>query len=133
MTNLITEWKEAKQAEQDALATRRSIEQKIIEQYNGEIQSQLDPDYHTGTANIACEGGKLVLSYPRKVSWDGEQLAQLWDRIEAHNENPAEYIERKLTVSESKYKAFPSCIRTQFEHARMVSAGNPTFTFKEKK
>ena len=133
MTDLIAAWKEAKKAEQYAINARRTIEQEISKQYADTIAAQLDKDYGTGTVGIACDDGKLTLSFPKKIDWDGEQLAEFWDRIDAHGENPAEYMERKLTVAESKYKAFPSNIRTQFEPARTVKAGNPTFTFKEKK
>lgn len=130
---LYQQWLDAKQAEAEANATRKSIEQKICAAHAQEISVNLDADYGTGSATIDTEVGKFTINYPKKIDWDQDQLDHLWERITAAGENPEEYMDKKLSVSETKYKAFPSHIRDNFTPARTVSAGNPTFTFKEKK
>lgn len=131
MTSLIKQWKEAKDAEQAAIALRRKIESEILAQNDNEIKTQLDSDYQTGTAKLEDDSGKLVLSYPKKIIWDNKKLEVLYRSIQVAGENPAEYIDAAFSVAENKYKAWPEHIRSTFTPARTVKAGNPTFSFKE--
>jgi len=131
MTSLIKQWKQAKDAENVAIAARRKIESEILAQNDNAIKEQLDADYGTGTAKLEDENGRLVLSYPKKISWNNEKLGLLYRTIQAAGENPAEYIEASFSVAESKYKAWPTHISDSFTDARTVKAGNPTFSFKE--
>jgi hypothetical protein len=131
MTSLIEQWKAAKQTETNAAAARRKIESEILAANDSEIKNQLDADYQTGTAKIKDDTGTLVLAFPKKVDWDNGKLETLYRSIQAVGENPAEYIEAKFTVAESKYKAWPEHIKNSFTPARTVKAGNPTFSFKE--
>lgn len=131
--DLIKQWLQAKDAEKAAQEHRRAIEQEIQAVYANEIADQLDSDYGTGTSKIADDNGCLLLSYPKKVEWDNEVLCTLWSRIANAGEDPSEYIDRNLSVSETKYKSLPSHIRDTFTPARTVKAGNPTFSYKESK
>lgn len=74
---------------------------------------------------------ELELNTPKRVEWDQEQLAALQAVIrDEWNSDPAEFIEAKLSVKESKYKAWPSELKARFETARVVKAGTPSLTLK---
>lgn len=125
--HLVNRWLELKEEEKEAQRNRKAIEKCLELLHADEIASQLDADYGVGTASIKLANGNIKLSYPKKVTWDNEQLANLWNRIEESGENPSEFIERSHTVAEAKYKHLPSSYRVHFESARTVKAGNPTF------
>ena len=80
-----------------------------------------------GVVKVAAGAYTLDVNTPRRVEWDQERLKAAWLHLEREwNSDPAEYIDRKLSVKESKYKAWPTEIRALFEPARTVSAGTPT-------
>ena len=54
-------------------------------------------------------------------------LGQLVERIKAEGEDPRDYVEVSLKVSERKYAAWPPHIRKVFEPARTVRNGKETF------
>jgi len=127
----ITRWQEAKNTEKLAQEKRKEIEQKIIAHHGEQIFEVLDPDYKTGSTAITDDiGNQLSVNIPKKVVWDQEKLAYLWDEIASNDGDPREYMEQKLSVPEGRYKAWPEYIREYFTPARTVQAGNPTFSFK---
>lgn len=69
----------------------------------------------------------IVADIDKRVEWDQGQLSALMERIAADGENPRDYIEVSLRVSERKYISWPPYIRKAFEPARTVSAGRETF------
>lgn len=130
---LLIKWKELKEIEANAQAERRSIEREIVASNQRVIKEQLDVDYGTGTASLTFSGLKVTLSYPKKVKWNEGVLSTLWDAIKNSGQDPQEYIDRTLSVSETRYKNMPSIYRSEFEAARTIEAGNPTFSIKETK
>ncbi len=80
-----------------------------------------------GVARITDDGITIVADLGKKVEWDESQLSALMERIAADGENPRDYIEVSLRVSERKYASWPPYIRKAFEPARTVSAGRETF------
>lgn len=70
---------------------------------------------------------KLSITTSARVEWDQKQLAALATEIrDQWQADPAEYIESKFAVKESKYKAWPSDLRAKFEPARTVKAAAPS-------
>jgi hypothetical protein len=69
----------------------------------------------------------IVAELDKKVVWDESQLSVLMERIAADGENPRDYVEVSLRVSERRYAAWPPYIRKAFEPARAVKAGRETF------
>jgi hypothetical protein len=137
---LIIQWQQLKAIEQGAQANRKlidlikiNIEQQIAKLNEDNIKNQLDKDYGTGSATINGLTVKVTLNYPKKVTWDNDLLVDLWGKIEASGQDASEYIDRKLSVSETRYKNMPFIYRGEFEQARTVEAGNPTITIKELK
>jgi len=69
----------------------------------------------------------VVVELPKKVEWKQDLLADLVDRIAADGEDPREYVDVILKVSERRFAAWPRHIRQVFEPARTVQAGAQSF------
>lgn len=81
----------------------------------------------TGTVRFTDGAITIVADLPKKVEWDQGKLAALVETIRASGENPTEYIEISISVSERAYGAWPDVIRRAFEPARTLKTGKPTF------
>ena len=81
----------------------------------------------TGIVRLTDGTVTIIADLPKKTEWDQSRLAALVDRIRADGEDPGEYVEISFKVSERKYGAWPSHIRSAFEAARTVRVGKPTF------
>jgi len=77
----------------------------------------------TGTVRLVDGDYTVVADLPKRVDWDQEKLAQIAQNIAESGEDPAEFIDTKLTVSERKYGALPDAWRKGFEPARTVKVG----------
>ena len=77
----------------------------------------------SGTVRLADGDYTVVADLPKRVDWDQEKLAQIAQNIANSDEDPAEFIDTKLTVSERKYTALPEAWRKGFEPARTVKVG----------
>ena len=69
----------------------------------------------------------VIADLPKRIDWDQDQLAQIAANIAAAGEDPAEFIETTLKVSERKYTALPESWRKGFEPARTVRTSKPKF------
>ena len=81
----------------------------------------------TGTHKRLDRDYEIKVTVPKNVAWDQDKLATAIETIKGWGENPADYVETKLSVSESKYKAWPPAIRDLFTPARTVRGGKPKF------
>ena len=81
----------------------------------------------TGTHHRSDGGYDITINVPKRVEYDNKVLANAIDIIKGWGENPDDYVETKISVSESKYKAWPPAIRNLFEAGRTVKSGKPTF------
>ena len=77
----------------------------------------------TGTVRLVDGDYTVMADLPKRVDWDQEKLAQIAANIADSGEDPAEFIDTKLTVSERKYGALPEAWRRGFEPARTVKVG----------
>jgi hypothetical protein len=80
-----------------------------------------------GVARFFDGGVQIVADLPKRVDWEQRALGELVERIKAQGDDPAEYVEISLKVSERKYASWPNHIRSLFEPARTVRAGKETF------
>ena len=80
-----------------------------------------------GVARFFDGAVQIVADLPKRVDWEQRALAGLVDRIKAEGDDPAEYVEISLKVSERKYASWPTHIRSLFEPARTVRTGKETF------
>lgn len=81
----------------------------------------------TGTHHRQDGEYDIKVTVPKNVTWDQAALANAVETIKGWGENPAEYVDSKITVQERKYDAWPSAIRDLFEPARTVKPGKPKF------
>lgn len=81
----------------------------------------------TGTHRRIDGGYEIKVTVPKRTEWDQEEIAHAVGIIRGWGEDPADYVDTKITVSETKYKAWPPSIRDLFAPARTVKAGKPKF------
>ena len=81
-----------------------------------------------GTAHISDGPLRIKFELPKKVSWNQKQLAEIAERIVASGDKVEDYIDVKLSVSESRYTNWPTALQEQFAAARTVEEGKPTIT-----
>ena len=84
----------------------------------------------TGTVRLVDGDYTVVADLPKRVEWDQEKLVQIAANIADSGEDPAEFIDTKLTVSERKYGALPGAWRDGFEPARTVKTGTLKVTLE---
>ena len=81
----------------------------------------------TGTVRFTDGSVTVVADLPKKVEWDQARLAALVETIRASGDDPSQYVEISLSVSERAFGAWPDAIRRTFEPARTLRTGKPTF------
>ena len=81
----------------------------------------------TGTIRFEDDGVTVIAELPKRIDWDQVKLAQIAENIASAGEDPAEFIDTKLSVLERKYCALPESWRKGFEPARTVRTGKPKF------
>jgi hypothetical protein len=81
----------------------------------------------TGTVRFQDGDVEVTVDLPKRVEWDQARLATLAEQIRTGGEDPAEYLEVSLKVSERAYTAWPERIRAAFAPARTVRTGRQTF------
>ncbi len=81
-----------------------------------------------GTAHI--NDGPLHVKYelPKKACWNQALLKEMAERIVASGDKVEDYIDIKLSVSETRYTNWPTALQEQFAAARTVEEGKPTIT-----
>ena len=84
----------------------------------------------TGTVRLVEGDYTVVADLPKRVDWDQAKLAQIAVNIADSGEDPAEFIDTKLAVSERKYGALPEAWRKGFEPARTVKTGTLKVTLE---
>ena len=84
----------------------------------------------TGTVRLADGDYTVVADLPKRIDWDQEKLAQIAINIADSGEDPAEFIDTKLAVSERKYGALPEAWRKGFEPARTMKTGTLKVTLE---
>ncbi|WP_223425448.1 hypothetical protein [Tateyamaria pelophila] len=84
----------------------------------------------TGTVRLADGNYTVVADLPKRVDWDQAKLAQMARNIADSKQDPSQFIDTKLTVSERKYGALPEAWREGFEPARTVKTGTLKITLE---
>ena len=85
---------------------------------------------NAGTIRFEDGGVTVIADLAKRIDWNQAKLAQIAENIALSGEDPAEFIDTKLTVSERKYTALPESWRKGFEPARTVRTGKPKFRFE---
>jgi hypothetical protein len=80
-----------------------------------------------GVIHVVEGDVRLTVDVSKRVTWDQAQLAAIAQRITAAGESVDEFIDIAYSVSESRYLNWPSSLRAQFEAARTVKPGKPSY------
>ncbi len=120
--------KEADDALRKAKLTVAWLDGALIQKYAERAKTaRADAEKDFGVARFADGDFTVVADLPKKVDWDQQELSTLVERIKAEGEDPRDYVEVSLKVSERKYGVWPKHIRALFEPSRTVHAGKETF------
>ena len=68
----------------------------------------------TGTIRFEDGGVTVIADLAKRIDWDQAKLAQIAENIASAGEDPAEFIETTLKVSERKYTALPESLAQGF-------------------
>jgi hypothetical protein len=86
----------------------------------------------TGTHHRQDGDFDIKVTVPKNVAWDAAKIATAVETIKGWNENPADYVDTKISVSETKYQSWPPAVRDLFTPARTVKPGKVKFEIMEK-
>ena len=123
---------EANSAFKRAKACKEWIDSALHKKY-GTLASQLRQAQDKDTGVVQFPDGQLLVNcdLPKKVEWDQSRLKTLALKIARNGEEPSEFIDITYKVAERKYTAWPDFLKKQFEPARTLKSGKPTYQFKE--
>lgn len=86
-----------------------------------------------GTSNAEDGAFEVKVTIPKNVEWDQAKLRDAREKIRSEwGEDPTEYIDEKLSVSETKYMSWPNAIRSLFEPARTEKMGKAKIAISKK-
>ena len=108
---------------------RAKLDAAKLQRYGEQARSVLrDSGRDFGTAHV--NDGALHVKYelPKKVTCSQPILKEMAERIVASGDKVEDYIDIKLSVSESRYINWPPALQQQFAAARTVEEGKPTIT-----
>ncbi|WP_397409437.1 hypothetical protein [Polaromonas sp.] len=129
----IQDFLDAERNVDEAIAFLKPLRAKLdaakLQRYGEQARSVLrDSGRDFGTAHV--NDGALHVKYelPKKVTWSQPILKEMAERIVASGDKVEDYIDIKLSVSESRYINWPPAMQQQFAAARTVEEGKPTIT-----
>lgn len=129
----IQDFRDAERNVDEAIAFLKPLRAKLdaakLQRYGEQARSVLrDSGRDFGTAHV--NDGALHVKYelPKKVTWSQPILKEMAERIVASGDKVEDYIDIKLSVSESRYINWPPALQQQFAAARTVEEGKPTIT-----
>jgi len=128
---------EADQNLNDLIAWTKQIRSKLdaalTQRYGDQAQAALRTSGRDfGTTHLAEGSIHVKVEISKRVKWDQQRLKDIAQRIAASGDRVEDYIDAKLSVSESRYTNWPPTLQQQFAAARTVEAGKPTFTLTVK-
>lgn len=129
----IQDFLDAERNVDEAIAFLKPLRAKLdaakLQRYGEQARTALrDSGRDFGTAHV--NDGALHVKYelPKKVTWSQAILKEMAERIVASGDKVEDYIDIKLSVSESRYTNWPTALQEQFAAARTVEEGKPTIT-----
>ena len=124
MKELLAERQETLKQIQALQERVEELDDQIFEQIKDQVKDQ-------GSTTVRNNGYKITVNIPMRTSWDEGRLREIAERIRGAGDDPEEYIQYKLSVPESKYKAFPGAVRQIFEPARTIKPGKRSIKVEE--
>lgn len=124
----ITSLLEQRHAAVTALKEAQANLELIDDQIYGRLKDQVKP---IGSSTVEFEGHHVVITIPKTVKWDQSILRSVASRISDFGDDPENYIDYKLAVKETNYKAWPKAIQHMFQPARTVTPGKRRIEVKQ--
>lgn len=122
---------DAKALSAKATKVSRALQEEVEARLKDEIRSAYaEKKADTGTVNLNQGDLVVEVTKPKKVDWDQDALIAIADKIRDAGDQPSEYIDVSMSVSEKRYVAWPAAIQKQFEGARTVTPGNISIKIK---
>ncbi|MCL6455371.1 MAG: hypothetical protein I4O36_01015 [Ralstonia pickettii] len=113
----------------DWLKAARARFDAALEQCYGEQAraARLDAGKDFGVIHLSDGPLRVTVDQSKRVTWDQAQLAAIVQRIVAAGDNVEDFITVEYGVSESRFNNWPAALRAQFETARTIKPGKPSF------
>ncbi len=113
----------------DWLKRARAKFDAALEQCYGEQAraARLEAGKDFGVIHLSDGPLRVTVDQSKRVSWDQAQLASIAQRIAAAGDSVEDYLDVEYGVSESRFNNWPPPLRAQFEAARTVKPGKPSF------
>lgn len=113
----------------DWLKKARTKFDVALEQCYGEQArtARLEAGKDFGVIHLSDGPLRVTADQSKRVSWDQPQLAAIARRIAATGDAVEDFIDIEYSVSESRFNNWPPALRAQFEAARTVKPGKPSF------
>jgi hypothetical protein len=129
----IQDFLDAERNVDEAIAFLKPLRAKLdaakLQRYGEQARNVLrDSGRDFGTAHVSDGALHVKYELPKKVSWSQTILKEMAERIVASGDKVEDYIDIKLSVSESRYINWPPALQQQFAAARTVEEGKPTIT-----
>lgn len=81
----------------------------------------------TGVVHFDDGEVRITADLPKRIEWDQKKLADIVRRIVTSGEDPAQYVDTSYRVSETKFNAWPTSLKSAFAAARTLNTGKPSF------
>lgn len=129
----IQDFLDAERNVDEAIAFLKPLRAKLdaakLQRYGEQARTALrDSGRDFGTAHVSDGALHVKYELPKKVTWSQPILKEMAERIVASGDKVEDYIDLKLSVSESRYINWPPALQQQFAAARTVEEGKPTIT-----
>ena len=129
----IQDFLDAERNVDEAIAFLKPLRAKLdaakLQRYGEQARTVLrDSGRDFGTAHVSDGALHVKYELPKKVTWSQPILKEMAERIVASGDKVEDYIDLKLSVSESRYINWPPALQQQFAAARTVEEGKPTIT-----
>lgn len=129
----IQDFLDAERNVDDAIAFLKPLRAKLdaakLQRYGEQARTALrDSGRDFGTAHVSDGALHVKYELPKKVTWSQPILKEMAERIVASGDKVEDYIDIKLSVSESRYINWPPALQQQFAAARTVEEGKPTIS-----
>ena len=129
----IQDFLDAERNVDEAIAFLKPLRAKLdaakLQRYGEQARTALrESGRDFGTAHVSDGALHVKYELPKKVTWSQPILKEMAERIVASGDKVEDYIDLKLSVSESRYTNWPPALQQQFAAARTVEEGKPTIT-----
>jgi hypothetical protein len=116
--------------------TARHYEQLLQSELNRRFAERAhalrkDEGKDTGRVRFANDGYVVIADLPKRTEYDQPKLRDAVEALHKWGEDPNNYVGIEVTVSESKYNAWPPAVRALFEPARTLKTGKPNYKLEK--